>query len=265
MANSFQITNYELWLLLTTISPISIVGFQNPTVGMLMKDIRVAASQASKSLQAKKLITIGPEGDIIPSQELTGFLDLLHNADDSFLISTRIVSESVERVFSFHTKSNQVLFLIELENHDYCLQRVWPKSLCVTMTLVPFSPQSYSKTVEGRLIIGADELLEIQQAVKEGNHDIALSKLLKAHGEEKVKTRFFESLTATEINLSFIAFKERSNPRKASVDGFALIADKQVMWIMEVVDEDQNIVAIKSISRDDLIEILYHQFGVYPD
>lgn len=252
MENQLILTDTELWFLLSKISPVTVIGFRNPMIGLLFKEISVIASTALSALSEKELITVNSQGQVVMNQQLNGYIDCLAHPVYSYLLSYRVEGSSHETIRSFHYSSKKAILLEELPNDAYLIKQIETKQSMIAMILEPFLDRVFWAPDSDPFHIGQDKLLAIQAAVAKGDTKTAKHKFEGVTGDKLAKQHLIGAFQNPKVNLSFVGFLNRNETKWATVDGFAIIADERYIWLMEIVDEKRNTICVSKASTRDL-------------
>lgn len=252
MNNTIQLSKYEIWFLLSLIAPSTVIGFRNPTTGVLVEDMFPLIQEASFSLLDKDLIYVDSNNQIKIKDDLGLLIHVLTAPKHSILVAFRLNNYKKEMVRSFNFGENCSALLEELVDSSYLLQEIESKDSLLSKITEPFSDKVFWSPDTDALLFSEEEITLMQKSFEASNVEEAKVHLETARGEVQSKLHLFETLQNPNIRFSLIGFIDRNNPKKNYVNGFSIIAGERYLWLLEIIDEAEKIVCVSKITMKGL-------------
>lgn len=248
----FNFTRYELWYLISLLSPTTVIGFSNPTAGMLVEDLFPLIQEATFSLLDNGFIYADSNNQLRVRDKLGSLIHALAAPQHTYLIAFRLNNYQKELVRSFNFEGKHGVLLQELVDGSYLLQEIESKDHLLFLVTEPFSDKVFWAPDTEPLYFSQKEIEEIQQLADAEKMNEVKRNLEVAKGDEQSKIHLLETLRAPCIKYSYIRFMDRNNPQKHNVDGFAVLAGEHYVWILEIIDEAKKLVQVSKIMLKDL-------------
>ncbi len=237
---AYQLTKYELWYLISLTPQTTVIGFRNPTAGMLMEEIFPLIQDASFSLLDRDLIFMDTNNNMRVKEGLDRLIDSLTSALHTILIVFCFANEKKETIRSFNFREGYSTMLEETENGHYQLTELSKEEMFSLFT-EPFSDKVFWPPDTDPLYFSQEDISLMQGSEsKSPIHDIEESKL-----------NFLETLQNPLLRFSCMIFWERNNFKNNTIDGFSVIAGSRYLWILEVVDDTKKVVCASKNSMKD--------------
>lgn len=249
---TFNFTRYELWYLISLVPPTTVIGFRNPTAGMLVEDMFPLIQEASFSLLDNGFIYADSNNQLRVRDELGSLVHALAAPQHTYLIAFRLNNDQKELVRSFNFEGKHRVLLEELVDGSYLLQEIESNDHLLFLVTEPFSDKVFWAPDTESLYFSQKEIEEIQRLADAKNMDEVKAALEVAKGDEQSKTHLLETLQAPRIRYSFIRFMDRDNLQRNNIDGFAILAGEHYVWILEIIDEAKKLVQVSKITLKDL-------------
>lgn len=250
--STFNFTEYEIWYLISLIPQATVIGFRNPTTGMLVEDMFPIIQEASFSLLDKDFIYADSNNELKIRDDLGSLIRTLVAPQHTWLTAFRLNYDQKELVRSFNFKGTHMVLLEEIIDGSYLLQEIESKDRVFSLITEPFSDKVFWAPDTEPLYFSQNELEEIQQLSDAKNMDEVKAALEATKGDEQSKTHLLETLQAPRVRYSYIRFMDRDNPQKNNIDGFAILAGEHYVWILEIIDEAKKLVQVSKITLKDL-------------
>jgi hypothetical protein len=249
---AFNLTRYELWYLISLISPATVIGFRNPTAGMLVEDMFPLMQEASFSLLDKDLIYADSNSQIKIKKDLERLIYAVALPQHTVLVVFRLENNNKEIIRSFNFQSEQVVLLEELVDDSSSLCKIETNLDMLSLVTEPFLDKVFWAPDTDPLYFSEEEITTIQQ-LADRSETIEIQKHVEtAKGDEQSKIHLLETLQRPLVRYSCIRFSDRNDPKKNAVDGFSVLAGEHYVWILEIIDETENTVRVSKITLKDL-------------
>ena len=252
--SQLHLSRYELWFLLSHTTPATVVGFRNPTAGLLVEDTFPLIQEASFSLLNKDLIYVDVNNQIKIRDNLGTLLHTITTPQHTVLIAFQLNDDKKEKVRSFNFDGIHTTFLKELTDGSYNISQLESKEDLLSQVTEPFSDKVFRAPDTKPLHFLQDDIVLAQQLFEGSKVDEAKNYLDKARGEESSKLHLLETLQNPSIRFSLIGFMERNNPQKNYINGFSIVAGERYVWLFEIIDEKEKIVRVSKIALKDMNE-----------
>lgn len=248
---NLRLSSYELWYLLSLMPPVTVIGLHNPVAGMLVEDIFPLVQEASYSLLDRDLIHVDAEMHVSVKHPLSEAIQTLASAHHTLLVGHKLQGESIETTRTFNFDNNNVVLLEESVDETCRIEVVHRDDILPVVTEV-FVDRVFWAPDTDSLMMDHDTLVRMQEAIGTGKLDQLEGFLQSIDGDGQSKDHFLDTLQNAIIRFSFVAFFDRDKPGNRRVDGFSIVAGKQYIWLMEIVDEEKKVVSVSKISLKDL-------------
>lgn len=249
---TFKLTSYELWYLISLVSPATVIGFRNPMTGMLVEDMFPLVQEASFSLLDKDLIYADSSNQIKIKDDIGHLINVITKPQHTYLIALRINHDQKEMVRSFNFQEKHAVLLEELADSYYSLHEIESKDDLLSRATDPFLDKVFWAPDTDPLYFSQEEIATIQQ-LADRSETIEIQKHVEtAKGDERSKIHLLETLQRPLVRYSCIRFSDRNDPKKNAVDGFSVLAGEHYVWILEIIDETENTVRVSKITLKDL-------------
>ncbi len=254
MRKAFQLSAYELWVLLSRGQSRTVIGYRNPMSGLLTDDAFPLVQEATQSLLDKDLIEFDSEANVKLKGVLTNIVGTFASPRHTLLIAFRLNGSNIETVRSININGAQSVLLQELPDGNYLMQEVGDKNDMISIIAEPFSKKVFWAPDTDPLLVAQDDMVQIQVSLAAGDVNSAKRLVEKSEGDDESKLHLLKSLQAPKVNYTLIGYIDRDNPQMNRVDGFTIIADDHYIWLIEIVDDAKKIsrvskITMKSLSR----------------
>lgn len=250
--STFNFTEYEIWYLISLMPQATVIGFRNPTTGMLVEDMFPIIQEASFSLLDKDFIYADSNNELKIRDDLGSLIRTLVAPQHTWLIAFRRDSNQRELVRSFNFDMNRAVLLEELDEGSYFLQEIESKDRLLFLSAEPFSDKVFWAPDTEPLYCSQSKAEEFQRLADVKEMEEVKKVLENVQGDELSKTHLVETLQTPKVKYSYIRFMDRDNSQRGSVDGFAVLAGEHYVWILEIVDEAKKLVRISKTELKDL-------------
>lgn len=247
---SVELSNYELWYLLSLETPTTVIGFRNPVIGMLTEDMFPIIQEVSFSLYDHGVIIVDGNSQITIKEPLAKLLHCIATPTTTLLLAYRQNDNQKENIKSFHFDGNQVVLLEEMNNGSYRIKGFENSDELKTLLSEPFLDKIFWAPDTGSLYFSRDAMTEMQKAIEDGSVKDAKEYLEQATGDEPSKVDFWNTVQSPMIRYSLVGFMDRNDFHKSNVNGFSVIADEHYVWLLELTDDEGQACASKVTLKD---------------
>jgi len=257
MNNESQVINlseFELFSLLSHVSPSTVIGFQNPVSGRSTEDVFPLIQEATFSLVDKDLITFNSDNQIKIEGRLECFIRTISDPQHTILVAFRQNGSKENIIRSFHFCSPLAISLARIDDITYALEEIKEKDEIISYALQPFNSKMFWAPGTEPLYFSQASVTAMQQALENNAMEEAQKHLASAEGDEQARTHLWTTLQNTLINFSFITFYDRKDASRKYVDGLSIIADDRYIWVFEICDGKKSRVSASKITLKTLRE-----------
>ena len=241
----------ELWLLLTHFSPSVIVGFQDPTTGLLVDEIDQLRENARKRLIDRGLIHSAKDDGFSIDASIRDQMKLITNPEHSVLAGIQTAKNGLV-VHSYHYGQKTIVHLVENGEGQYQIEIVDDCKAIVIILMEFYQTSIFLVDHSNPFYLPEKSIEEIRSLCAVGKLQEAHQTLEKVSSGEIVPKEFFSVLHTPTVNMSLVIFTDRHKKERTQVKGFAVLANDHSLWILEPTDEKDNLVRITRATKADL-------------
>jgi hypothetical protein len=239
-------------VLLAKISPCSVIGFQNPMIGILNEDIFPLVQESTLSLVDKDLIQVDGNNLIQIAEPLNSYINTISAPITTVLVGLRLKNNKNQTVQSYQFSGHEIILLDVISDFEYRISKLTSKEELVSRICAPFTANIFWAPDSKDLYFTQSLWEMIQHNLEIGHLGKAKELLDSTDGDTESKSHLFNTLKTPMINFSFVGFFNRNDASQKYVDGFAVICDDRYVWILEMVDEKKQIVKIAKTTLSEI-------------
>lgn len=234
----------ELWLLFSRLGPGFVIGFQDPTLGLLSNEISVINKTAYQSLINRGIIERVNENYQI-EQNYHKLIETIIRPDHSIIIAIRTKDFGM-KINSYYYGHNIIanLMTCDLENFQLNIR----KEDEILSDLYESFDIITCENIEDGFILSEDTIQQVRGNCHLSDSDQGYQTLLKAGLSTKQAFKFSPVLSSPDINFSIIAYRNINN--RMSINGFTVLGSKSHLWLLDPIDDQSLSVKISQISKD---------------
>ncbi len=250
--DEIQLSNHELWYLLTQLPPSTVIGFRNPMLGMLTEDMFPLAQEAASTLLDRQIVYLDAGSRIAIREDVRGLLQTLASPEHTFLAGNRLEGQPKAKVQAFNFEGSRIVLLEELPNGDYLVKNIKSRAEVLSLLNAPFADKVYWAPDSGSLSLSRNAMLEMQGCIESGDPVASRKCLEQAVGDDLSREHFWRTFQSPQIRVSLIGFLDRRDLKQKRVDGFTVLADDHYVWILDILDDDQGNARLSKITLKEL-------------
>lgn len=250
MNNKFHFSNFDLWLLFSHLGPATVIGFKDPTRGMLSNEINQVRVKAYQNLLSKEFIQ-GPEYNFSIDETLLHLIKSIISPKKVIIVTSQSEKRSVV-VDNYYFSNNSIVNLMtsDLENFQISMSEI-DKIFNPLLDSISYLPEEADSSV---YIISEQVIKDIT----EFNYDVIQKETfqsLKNSGlNEASILEFHELLTQPHKSHSVIMFDNLYMKKLVTSRGFTILRNNSNICLLEPVDGKKNSVKMSWASKVGLSE-----------
>jgi hypothetical protein len=244
VVDQLELSQYELWYLLSQQTPVIILGFTDPTQGYLTEDLFPLIQESSQALIDKDYISLNEQNQIVINPKIRQLLTTITSPKHTIVIGCKLDEGEKEEVQSINISNDKVVLLKRQSEHAYILKEIQSRIDLLSIASIPFINKIFYAPDTENLEMSQDALTDIQDHVQSGDLDKARALLEQVGGDSDSKDHIWMALQNPQIKFSLVGFFNRDDTQKERVDGFSVITDQRYLWMIEEVDENRHLARV---------------------
>jgi len=253
---SICLSSQELWCLLSQFAPGVVLGFEDPTRGLLASEVRRLSEQALQRLLARGYVRRVSDQEIALDEVVAGMAQALVRPRHTVLATLQ--TQSADPVLlSYHYGPGLVVELAAPEPGS-CRLSALPGREDVLRRLRSLVPDGeYLARRPQRFELPEASLREARRLLAAGQADEASGKLRENGLQEDHLQALLPALQFPVYNLAVAVVADRDKPREQSVRGFAVLAGERDLWLMRPHgDQDAPVVELCATCSGALYDLI---------
>jgi len=236
-----QLTKMEFWFLLTQFSPCSILGFPNPTQGLLTKDIDKIYNDCLQQLSQRDLIRILSENELAIETSAASLFEELVHPKQTLLVTIKNKDECEVHYFDFCHHS--IIHRYEESSGNYKLI-VCNNQKEIVNLIIGSKRKALKKEVIRTVKIPKEEYERLAKAIE--NKDAA-------YGSSSLDQELNFDLWNPDENIALTLVQRADQNQGVREKGFGVLFANNKAWVLEMVKDS---VLLSRVSTEELINIL---------
>ena len=247
---NLMISNYDLWLLFSRLGPSTVIGFKDPTRGMLYNEINKFRAKAYQNLLSQELIQ-GPEDNFTIDETLLQLIKSIIFPKKVIIVTSQSEKRSVV-VDNYYFSNNSIVNLrtSDLENFQISMSEK-DKIFNPLLDSISYLPEEADSSV---YIISEQVILDITKF----NYDLIQNETFQSLNNSGLNEdsilEFHQLLTQPHKSYSVIMFDNLNQKKFVSLRGFTLLANNTRICVLEPVDGKKSNVKVSWASKTSLSE-----------
>lgn len=237
MGISVDLVDRDLWFLLSCYAPSVIIGFEDPTRGLLASEVRLLRKQAYQSLVSRDFVRPVSDREIALDRAIATMIQVLAHPKHTLVISSeRRRAGSWFR--SYHFGRGLVVELNAAEPGEYRLSALRDGKE-VERRLLKLARLTQPQTSRSMTLQLPQALLgETRRLLSSGKIEPARRLLRENGADARWIEAFLPTLRSPVVNLALAALYNRHHPATQEARGFAVIGGKLDLWLLRI-ESDQ--------------------------
>ena len=242
--------NFDLWLLFSRLGPSTVIGFKDPTRGMLSKEIYEVRSEAYHNLLSKELIQGAKESFSI-DENLLELIKSIIFPNKVIIVTSQSDNKSVV-VDNYYFSKKLIVNLMtsDLENYQISISEI-DKIFNPLLEPISHLPEEADSSV---YIISEQVIMDIT----EFNYDVIQKEIFQYLNNSGLNEdsilEFHDLLTQPHKSHSVIMFDNLYMKKLVSSRGFTILSNNSKICLLEPVDNKKNNVKMSWVSKASVSE-----------
>lgn len=250
MDKIFYFSKHELWYLISQKPPASVIGFQNPMIGLLANEIVDITEASIQSLTKKQFVSFNNDHLKINSC-LDDLLSIIISPKHSLLFGYKENGSTQVKVLTFHFGIEQTVLLKQEGDDLYTINPI-PSEQHIISMITNFLLNVFWSPDSAPIFLDESFMEILFNLISAGRIEDAKNQLMLVEGEQNTKVHLLETLQDNVTSLSLVGFYQRNEIEHGYVDGLSIIAGNRYLWLFELVDEKRKIVRASKVSLREL-------------
>lgn len=248
--DTYIFTSEELWFLYNQFAPISIIGLEDPTMGLLASEIQDLILSQRERLESRGIISIGRDTNIVINEHVDEWINLVAKSDHTILLVTQN-GGSFEKSHSFHFRKKKIIKTEALGEKKYKMCEVGQAHELLDF-LYDFFPTESAYVQNEPVVLASNTLSKIYSYLEKKQLQKAKDILEKKITDPWQLERFMKAISDPTLQLSVIGFLNKDNSQLSTTKGFSLLASSNMIWLFEPTNSKYDHVQISLISKEHL-------------
>ena len=253
MNNEVTLSAEELWFIAQNIGPGIMIGFKDPTEGLLTTQKKELVELAKISLTEKQIITEVDDAHYIIDDEVGESVRGLLNPKHT-LLTGFVDNLSNVHVCSFNFVDEKIFVLDEVNTGEYKLHWNFDRGEISRELLENLGQKIFMYKEDVSFNASETTISAARELISKNDLKGAQALFMGQNIQESYINSFLDAQQNLQKSFSFVLFKNRNNPDRSKVNGFAVLISKMNLWILELVNEQEKISKVRQISKQQLIK-----------
>ena len=236
----------ELWFLLDCFAPAVIVGFPDPTRGLLAADVAGLQSAALTSLQERKLISLDVDGRISIESTLAAQVETVAGAVHTVLVMER---HDAELVRSYHYRPRGIASLEADGAGSWRLTSVADRQGIVERILISLLSQVFFSGEQLSVCLASETLQKAKALHMQGQVGRSVQCLAQKGMPAADSGELVSDLQSPRSHVNIAILRDRDNPGTTKTQGLVILAGGVSLWLLETCDESGQSVIVSRVSK----------------
>ncbi len=244
------LSRFELWFLFHLSGEGIVLGFKDPTIGMLTEEISEKIVATKRNLLKHEIISDNDHGEIKIQPEIKEILKSILTSQHSVIVHQRIGNTNITtRTIFFNFQS--IVVLENIIGDNYRLTKFKNITDVKSLIMEYINDIVYMNKYHCDFNIQVDDLEQIRIILSTPNH---FSDALNMPNTLKKKdlNLFRDTIQSQIYAASIIVYNNLQKHETKIPKGFSIIACDKYLWLLEIVDFKEKIARIYNVTKDQL-------------
>ena len=244
--HSTDVCKTELWFLLACFAPAALVGFPDPTRGLLAAEIAGLQSAALTSLQERKLLSLDVDGRVAIESTLTAQVETVARAVHTVHVMERHDKETVR---SYHYGPRGIVSLEADGAGSWRLASVADRQGIVERILSSLLSQVFFSGEQLSVCLASETLQKAKALHMQGQVGRSVQCLDQKGMPAADAGELVSDLQSPRRHIDIAILRDRDNPGTTKTRGLVILAGGVSLWLLETCDESGQSVIVSRVSK----------------
>ena len=240
------LTENELWFLLTLFAPSLVIGFRNPTAGLLRDEILTLRKKLSEELVTKKIIQ-REKNDVKIIAPLHSYCWQMTHAEKVLLITLKIENESTTTLAVYPASDQIVVSMTSQGVSEYEVFSASQEEILAMITGVTREASDVSPVGSAWFNVEQEKVIRAHRFIEEDKVDEAVN-LVRNTSFALLWEQYVDTIKKPAITCALVEFFNLQSISDMYTAGFSFVLEKKNCWIVEPSGEDPQLASIRKTS-----------------
>lgn len=248
MSNTkYTFTDNEFWFLLTLFAPSLVIGFCDPTKGMLREEILELRQKVSDKLSERKIIQ-REKNKIYITDPLHSYCWQMTHAERVLLISLKNKNGPTTTLAIYPSSDQFVVSTTRKGSADIEVFFASEGEIFKRIFGMKGAGREEPLVESVGLNIEQEKITQAHRLIRDGDIESA-ARLANNSDQTELWQSYLNTIKEPEITCAIIAFTNCQSSTDMHTKGFSFLTDKENCWIVEPNNEDQRIASIRNSTK----------------
>lgn len=251
---TLRLSQTELWFLLLQFGPGVVLGFKDPTQGLLAKEINELGNQCFNSLHQRNLVQGIYPNQLRMDPKVSELIKGIHRPLHTVVCAAQQEPTAPTIVCAYHYTVHSIILLQEIGARMYNVSKTRSWGAIRQFLIAPFKDELPNADQGAPYRVSIEKLDVLRNSLAHGDNNSAQILLKDSGLESEDLTALLSALKNSQLKMSLLVFYHRQDPERQITKGFSVLAHERRIWLLELVGTQSDVASIRTISRGKLVE-----------